>query len=90
MNTPEMVDDAKVMSKGQITIPKKIRKFLGIESGDRVTFVIKDGTVQVKNSTVYAMQMLQRQMQGQAEMAGFSSEEEIAEWITNSRRAENK
>ena len=90
MNTPELVDDAKVMSKGQITIPKKIRKFLGVESGDRVTFVIKDGTVQVKNSTVYAMQMLQKQMQGQAEMAGFSSEEEIAEWITNSRRAENK
>lgn len=90
MVTTEIVDDAKVMSKGQITIPKKIRKFLGIESGDRVTFVIKDGTVQVKNSTVYAMQMLQKQMQGQAEMAGFSSEEEIAEWITNSRRAENK
>ncbi len=31
------VDNAKVMSKGQITIPKDIREVLGVTSGDRIS-----------------------------------------------------
>lgn len=50
------------MSKGQITIPKDIRKILGISCGDRVTFVVENGTVKLITSAVYAMQMLQAQM----------------------------
>lgn len=34
-------DSAKVMSKGQVTIPKEVRKVLGVQSGDKVTFVVK-------------------------------------------------
>lgn len=33
-----LVDNAKVMAKGQVTIPKDIREILGISSGDRITF----------------------------------------------------
>ena len=33
---------ATVTSKGQVTIPKQIRKFLGLDSGDRINFVIED------------------------------------------------
>ena len=29
-----IVDNAKVMSKGQITLPKEIRKKLGLSTGD--------------------------------------------------------
>ena len=37
-----------VTSKGQITIPKKIREYLKIESGDKLEFFIeKDGKVTV-------------------------------------------
>jgi AbrB family looped-hinge helix DNA binding protein len=31
-----LVDNAKVMAKGQITLPKDIRHALGVETGDRV------------------------------------------------------
>ena len=41
------IDNAKVMAKGQITIPKDIREILGISSGDRVTFVVENGNVQL-------------------------------------------
>lgn len=34
------IDNAKVMSKGQITIPKDIRKLLGLSCGDRVSFIV--------------------------------------------------
>lgn len=35
---------ATVTSKGQVTIPKKIRKALHIEAGDRVDFVLEEGS----------------------------------------------
>ena len=41
------------------------------------------------NSAIYAMKKFQKQMKGEAEKAGFTSEEDIADWITNTRREEN-
>ena len=84
-----LINDARVMSKGQVTIPKKIREALGVTTGDRVTFIFENGSVRVINSAVYAMQKFQEQMKGQAEKAGFTSEEDVADWITNTRREEN-
>jgi AbrB family looped-hinge helix DNA binding protein len=45
---------ATVTSKGQVTIPKEIRDFLSIKSGDLIDFVIdQDGKVVVRASTVH-------------------------------------
>ncbi len=85
-----LVNDARVMSKGQVTIPKNIRSALGVTTGDRVTFILEGNTVKVVNSAVYAVQKFQAQMRGEAEKAGFISEDDVAEWITNSRREENE
>ena len=84
-----LINDARVMSKGQVTIPKNIREALGVTTGDRVTFIFENGSVRVINSAVYALQKFQEQMKGQAEKAGFTSEEDVADWITNTRREEN-
>ncbi len=67
MLTKAFIDNAKVMAKGQITIPKDVRNVLGVESGDRVTFIVEGNTVRIVNSAVYAMQMLQSEMEGEAE-----------------------
>ncbi len=88
MREAAFVDDARVMSKGQVTIPKKVRLALGIDVGDRVTFVVDGGQVRVVNSAIYALEKFQKQMAGKAEAAGFTSEEDIASWITQSRREE--
>ncbi|MCC8131444.1 MAG: AbrB/MazE/SpoVT family DNA-binding domain-containing protein [Oscillospiraceae bacterium] len=85
-----LVNDARVMSKGQVTIPKNIRTALGISTGDRVTFIFENGTVKVVNSAVYAMQKFQEQMRGEAQKAGLTSEDDVADWITASRREENE
>ena len=82
------VNDARVMTKGQITIPKNVREALGVESGDRVTFIVDGNNVRVVNSAVYAIMRLQNQMRGEAENAGLFSEEDVANWITQSRREE--
>jgi AbrB family looped-hinge helix DNA binding protein len=82
------VNDARVMSKGQVTIPKKVRAALGIDTGDRVTFIVDGGNVRVVNSTIYALQRFQEQMKGEAAKAGLFYEDDVTEWITNSRREE--
>jgi AbrB family looped-hinge helix DNA binding protein len=38
-----VTEDASVTSKGQITIPKKVRERLGIGQGSEVSFILKDG-----------------------------------------------
>ena len=89
MAATAFVNDARVMSKGQVTIPKNVRAALGIETGDRVTFIVEGNNVRVVNSAVYALMRFQEQMDGEAEMSGLLSEDDVAEWITSSRRKEN-
>ena len=87
--TTEFVNDAKVMSKGQVTIPKNVREALGIDVGDRVTFIVDGNEIRMMNSAVYALKRFQKQMKGEAKKAGFMSEDDIAEWITKVRREDN-
>ena len=49
----ELSDTAKVMSKGQVTIPKRIRDLLNLKNGDYVTFVVNKDEVQIQNSKVF-------------------------------------
>lgn len=80
-----MIDNAKVMSKGQVTIPKDVREILGISSGDRITFVVENGNVRLINSAVYAMQLLQAQMANEAENTGLTSDEAIMDLVKEVR-----
>lgn len=83
------VDNAKVMSKGQVTIPKDVREVLGVQSGDRVTFVVEGNIVRIVNSAVYAMQLLQNEMAGEAVKAGITSEADVMEIVKELRSNED-
>ena len=85
MTTNTFIDNAKVMSKGQVTIPKDVREVLGISSGDRGTFVVENGDVKLINSAVYAMQMLQTQMAGEAEISGLTTDEAVMDLVAGIR-----
>ena len=47
------MDTAKVMSKWQVTITKRIRELLNLENGDYVTFVVNRDRVEIQNSNVF-------------------------------------
>ena len=79
------IDNAKVMSKGQVTIPKDVREILGISSGDRITCVVENGNVRLINSAIYAMQLLQAQMANEAENTGLTSDEAIMDLVKEVR-----
>lgn len=79
------VENAKVMAKGQITLPKDIREVLGLKTGDRVTLISQDNQVIMMNSSVYALKMLQDAMQGEAGKAGLYSDEDVDDLIREMR-----
>ncbi len=85
MRSNAFVDNAKVMAKGQITIPKDIREVLGVSIGDRVSFVVEGNTVRLVNSAVYAMQVLQSEMRGEAERTGLTSDEDVMALVREMR-----
>lgn len=89
MLTKAFVDNAKVTAKGQVTIPKDIRRVLGVSSGDRVSFIVEGNTVRLINSAVYAMQLLQQEMSGEAQRAGLSSDDDVMELVRELRSEED-
>lgn len=90
MLTNTFIDNAKIMAKGQVTIPKDVRKVLGVASGDRITFIVEGNSVRIVNSAVYAMEVLQKEMAGEAERTGLKSDDDVIELVTELRNeAEN-
>lgn len=81
-----IIDNAKVMSKGQITLPKEIRMQLGVDTGDRVTLICDGNQVVMMNAAVYAMKMLQNGMLGEAEKSGMTTEESVNELVYEIRK----
>ena len=71
------VDNAKVMAKGQITLPKDIREALGVGTGDRVTLIRRADQVIMMNTAVYAMKMLQEGLKGEFEKADLHDDEDV-------------
>ena len=74
-----MIDNAKVMSKGQVTIPKEIRSLLKVAEGDKLTFICEGDYAIVMNANIYAMRMMQKEMAGEWGKVGIDSEDDIME-----------
>ena len=54
------MDTAKVMAKGQVTIPKRIRELLNLENGDYVTFVVNNDRVEIQNSKAFIAEKIKK------------------------------
>lgn len=89
MLTNTFVDNAKVMAKGQVTIPKDVREVLGVTNGDRISFIVEGNTVRIVNSAVYAMQVLQNEMAGEAERTGLTSDDDVMALVRELRNEDD-
>ena len=83
--TLPLIDNAKVLPKGQITIPKDIREHLSINVGDRLTLICKDDRLILMNSALFALKEFQDAMEGEAEKAGLQSDDDVVELIMQMR-----
>lgn len=84
-NSAAFIDSAKIMAKGQVTIPIDVRKVLGVSDGDRISFVVDGNSVRIVNAAVFAMQTLQNELNGEAERTGLVSDEEVMKLVKEIR-----
>ena len=77
---------AKVTSKGQITIPKEIRKKLGIKEGSKVLFLEEAGRIYLANSSMEALREAQAAFVGEAERLGLETEEDVMAMVKELRK----
>jgi AbrB family looped-hinge helix DNA binding protein len=88
--TMPVIDSAKVLPKGQITIPKDFREQLNINTGDRLTLICKEDRLILMNPAVFALKEFQEAMEGEAEKAGLRSDDDVIELIMQMRREEDE
>lgn len=79
-----IMENAKVMTKGQVTLPKEIRNVLGVNSGDGVSFIYDGNNVLLINSAVYAMKYLQENLKSTKN--GFKNEKELYSYMSKNRK----
>ncbi|NLJ72864.1 MAG: AbrB/MazE/SpoVT family DNA-binding domain-containing protein [Syntrophomonadaceae bacterium] len=77
---------AKVMSKGQVTIPVNIRKKLNLKEGDKVVFIEKDGNMLIANSAMLALKKIQDEFAGEAERLGLKNEDDVVNLVKDVRK----
>ena len=83
-----MIDKAKVLPKGQITIPKDIRERLKINVGDRLTLICENDRLILMTSAIFALREFQKAMAGEAEKAGLVSDDDVVGLIMQERYGE--
>jgi len=84
-----IVETAKVLPKGQITLPKDFREILGVKPGDRVVLISIDGEVMMMNSAIYALRSVQKNMVGRAEAVGIKDDEGIVKLVRKVRSGDD-
>lgn len=77
---------AKISSKGQITIPVEIREKLKLKAGDKVVIWEEDGRFYFENSAMLAFQRVEEAFAGEAEKAGFHTEDEMMDYVKEIRK----
>lgn len=81
-----MMEQAKVTSKGQITIPINIRKSLGVKEGDKILFIQNGNEILIRNASVDALLVAQKNFEGVAEELGVSTLEDVVDMIKEVRK----
>lgn len=77
---------AKISSKGQITIPISVRNALNLKAGDKIVILEENGRFYFENSAMLAFKRAEEAFSGEAERAGFASEEEMQDYMKGIRK----
>ena len=81
-----MIATATMTSKGQVTVPARIRRQYGFSQGDQIVFVEEGGRLYLENAVSLAFTRLQQAMEGEAERVGLKSEVDVDDMIKEIRR----
>ena len=73
---------AKISSKGQITIPVSVRNKLKLRTGDKIVILEENGRFYFENSAMLAFKRAEDAFAGEAQKAGFETEEDMHSYIS--------
>ncbi|WP_084584800.1 AbrB/MazE/SpoVT family DNA-binding domain-containing protein [Thermus tengchongensis] len=70
---------SKVSSKGQITLPKRVREILGVGPGEEVAFEVREGEVVLRARKRVPLEALLGRLRGLAAYPGEEEERRVRE-----------
>ncbi len=77
---------AKLSSKGQITLPIRIRERLGLKFGDKIVIQEENGRFYFDNAALVAFTRAEDAFKGVAKEGGFETEEELQDFAKSIRK----
>ena len=77
---------ARLSQDWKITIPPNIRKKLNLKKGDKIVFDEGDTFFKIKNSSIAALEEIQKAFEGEAEKAGLFTEDDVLALCKEVRR----
>ena len=86
MKGVDLMELAKVTTKGQITIPKAIRELLKLKDGSKVLFIQKNDEIIIQNSSMVALERIQDAFDGEANRLGLKNDDDVVNFIKKARK----
>ncbi len=77
---------AKILDGGKLTLPLKVQKWLQVKNGDQIAFTKDENGVRMVNAALLAIEKIQTEMDGEAELTGLDSDEKIAQFCKEVRQ----
>ena len=81
-----MIAMATMSSKGQVTVPVKVRRELGLGRGAELVFVEEGGRYYVENAARLAFVQAQAAFAGEADRVGLSDPQQVVDLVREVRR----
>ena len=77
---------AKITSKGQVTLPASVQRYLNLKEGGKVAFVERDGGYAIINPLSMAIENAQKAFEGEAERLGLKTEDDVVNLVKEVRK----
>lgn len=85
----EIIDMGTVTSRGQISVPSKIRAEINLEKGDKVLFYLSNGTIIMKKVTTKSFEEITKPLIREAERLGLK-QRKVNEVVHRYRKSKKK
>ncbi len=86
----DFMELAKVTTKGQITIPKSIRKLLDLKEGSKILFIKKGDDIVIQNSAMLALEKIQDSFSNEAQRLNIKTEQDVVNLIKDFRKSKKE
>ena len=85
--TEQIEDVIKVSSKGQIVIPREIRKKLGVKCGEKLLVLTRDGDILLRKAKELSLDDIAERIDKVAKEEGIDVDKLVAEAVEWARKS---